>query len=566
MDSLKNIVMRTRATFLVASFLLCGALPALAVPASGTTQSGKILSGKTLPILCYHDVRDDVVGDLDEDPHAVSTRALVEQFDWLLAHGYTPISASRLLAAERGEATLPDRPILLTFDDGFASFHRRVLPLLRAYEFPAVLSVVGSWLEVPAGGTVEYGGEELPRERFLTWDQLREIADSPWVEIASHSYDLHRGVVGNRQGNTQPAANTRELEEGRLETTQEMQLRVAADLRRSRELLEERLGRAPRWMAWPYGEGAGWAFDAAREAGFEASFLLGDETAVLDGSGRWQRILVADNPSLAQWVWQIRRPAEPEPIRALALSLADLRTAGGEAALSRLLDRAVELSVGAVYLEADPRTDDPGHANRVAWQLRSRAKVHVWLRLPAATPSGELAEWASRVPVRGWVLDGPSARQPAELERAGAILRRHRTEARVALFASLSSSPSAEGSSGATEMDAILSLLATGGRTTTRPAESGIAVDHVLLRAAEGETTRIVRRLGDRLASSPASLRHRVVLQTPPRPHPDDLLALQARGFLGLAVAVPAGELDAPWLDSIRRWLSAESFPYPRPR
>lgn len=507
--------------------MLCLALVAL--PA--TADDG----GTSLPILCYHDVRDDVEGDLDEDEHAVSTRALVEQFDWLLAHDYTPVSADQMLAAERGEASLPERPILLTFDDGYASFHDRVLPLLRAYRFPAVLSVVGSWLEVPADGAVDYGGRKMPRSRFLTWEQLHDVAASPWVEVASHSYDLHNGLPANAQGNTQPAANSRvfDAEREAFETLAEMRRRVRRDLLRNRELLEERLGRAPRIIAWPYGEAAGWAFDVAREVGFDASLLLGDELVPFEGERDrhhvWQRILVQENPGLGRWVWQLRAPAVTSPIRALHARLSALESADGdEAELSRLLERVSKTGVGAVYVTAGVKAGAGARAaNRIAWQLRTRTGVHVWLRLPAGLEEDALAEWASFVPVRGWLLETSDA---TELERAREILARYRTVARVAAVAG-------------TLQDGMALLHRQG------------SVDHVVV---AGPTAGRADSLPGEL--DPA-LRHRVVFHFGSVPTAERLDALQERGWLSLSVPWPAAGGDA--LEDLRPWISADSFPYP---
>lgn len=51
--------------------------------------------------------------------------------------------------------------------------------------------------------------EEIPRDKILSWGELKEMQDSGFVEIASHSYHLHRGITGNPQGNSEPAATTR---------------------------------------------------------------------------------------------------------------------------------------------------------------------------------------------------------------------------------------------------------------------------------------------------------------------------------------------------------------------
>ena len=99
--------------------------------------------------------------------------------------------------------------MLLSFDDGYASFYTRVYPLLKAFGYPAVLALVGSWLDAPEDATVMYGDQPVPRRNFMSWEQLREVAASGLVEIASHSYALHQGIIANPQGNLEPALTSR---------------------------------------------------------------------------------------------------------------------------------------------------------------------------------------------------------------------------------------------------------------------------------------------------------------------------------------------------------------------
>ncbi len=75
--------------------------------------------------------------------------------------------------------------------------------------FMRVFFLVGSWMEGRPDGTVRYGDKDVPRNRFLSWDQAREMAASGLAEFGSHSYDLHRGVRG--QSARQQPAGRRDL-------------------------------------------------------------------------------------------------------------------------------------------------------------------------------------------------------------------------------------------------------------------------------------------------------------------------------------------------------------------
>ena len=154
--------------------------------------------GRHFVSVAFHDVVDRQE-DLESD--AITSDRLVRFFDWLKGDGWTSITLDDVDAARRGVRRLPDRAILITFDDGYRSVYTRVFPLLLAYRFHAVIGLVGSWMEAPPGGTVLYGTTKVPRDEFLHWDEVREMAATGLVEVASHSYAMHDGVLANPQGN-----------------------------------------------------------------------------------------------------------------------------------------------------------------------------------------------------------------------------------------------------------------------------------------------------------------------------------------------------------------------------
>src|SRR5690606_13632268 len=137
------------------------------------------------------------------------TDHLIEQFAWLRENGYQPVTVDQILEANRGGTPLPDKALLLTFDDGYRSFYTRVFPILQAYQWPAVLAPVGNWIDTPSGQSVDFGGTLTERERFLTWSQISEMSRSGLVEIGAHTDNLHYGVLANPQGNVEPAAAVR---------------------------------------------------------------------------------------------------------------------------------------------------------------------------------------------------------------------------------------------------------------------------------------------------------------------------------------------------------------------
>jgi len=75
-------------------------------------------------VLSYHDIYDN--GGHRADIMAISTKTLIGHFSWLREHGYHVVSLDQILAAQTGKKPLPNKAILLTFDDGYRSVYTRV--------------------------------------------------------------------------------------------------------------------------------------------------------------------------------------------------------------------------------------------------------------------------------------------------------------------------------------------------------------------------------------------------------------------------------------------------------
>lgn len=394
--------------------LLC-ALLCLPVLLAGTAPA-RADTREKLTILSYHEIAEP--GDALVPAFAVTPTQFVRQMDWLRNHGYHFVSLDDVLADADGKRRLPAKAVLITFDDGYQSVYDHAWPILKLFRIPAVITVVGAWQE--ATGSVDFDGKPVPRGKLLSWAALREMRQSGLVEIGSHSFDLHHGVPGNPQGSPQPAATTRRYlaAERRYEDEPAYLARIAADLRRSSDLIRRHTGAAPRVIAWPYGRYNSSVRRLAERQGLRVGLTL-DDGANVAATPLWglRRILVGRGMAL----WDLDReiqlrnrdvPAHSWPRKALHVDLDyiyDPDPAQQERNLDHLLDRIAVMGVNTVYLQAfaDPDGDGAADAvyfpsrhlplradlfNRVAWQIRTRTPVkrlYAWMpllawRLPAA--------------------------------------------------------------------------------------------------------------------------------------------------------------------------------------
>ncbi len=360
--------------------------------------------------ICYHDVKDE----WDDDPMTVSTERLINQFTWLKSHGYHPVSVQDILDARAGKKNLPAKAVLLSFDDGYQNFYHKIYPVLKLFRYPAVFALVTRWMETADGEMVRYGNQLKSRKAFLKWEQVREMMASGLIEIASHSHNLHRGVFGNRQGNSEPAAVTRQYfpDKKRYENDREYRRRILADLKISSDILWQRTGKRPRVIVWPYGAYSREVMNIAKKTGMTVSVGLGSGLNHLSGSLHIQRYLMVDNPPLADFVYDLNHLAEQEPIRVAHVDLDYIYDDDSQQIsrnLSKLLDRIKKMRINTIYLQAFSDPDGDGNAdslyfpnrnmpvradlfNRIAWQLKTRARVNVYAWLPVLSFQTELPE------------------------------------------------------------------------------------------------------------------------------------------------------------------------------
>jgi peptidoglycan/xylan/chitin deacetylase (PgdA/CDA1 family) len=139
--------------------------------------------GTEIPIIMYHSVVKDSsrAGD-----YVVTTDTLEDDIAYLLKEGYTPIFCDEAAKFVQGRGELPDKPIILSFDDGCYNNFYYVLPILEKYKVKATFSVVGEWC-MAAGEEAEPD----PAYSCMDLDNLRSMVLSGYCEIANHSWDMH---------------------------------------------------------------------------------------------------------------------------------------------------------------------------------------------------------------------------------------------------------------------------------------------------------------------------------------------------------------------------------------
>ncbi|WP_083921122.1 poly-beta-1,6-N-acetyl-D-glucosamine N-deacetylase PgaB [Hahella ganghwensis] len=364
-------------------------------------------------VLAYHDLYD-----VNLQParrifaNTVSRDRFVEQLNWIKQNNYHPVSFQQILDAKAGKSKLPENAVLLTFDDGYESFYTTAFPLLKLYQYPAVIALVGKWLEAEPGKEVQYGKTNLDRKHFLNWAQIREMEASGLIEFASHTFNLHYGINANPFANEQPAAVSPEFKavtsggdkNGDYESPKAYEQRLREDFRSTRRQMKTHGLKEPRLLVWPYGAYSQQAIRIAQDEGFHYTFSLDEGyNLVTDSGDHLLRYLMDQEISLSHFDRILRgEPKTPAPRRVLHVDLDyvyDPDPKAQQANIDRLIERVSKYQINTVYLQAFADPDGNGVAdalyfpnrhlpvradifNRVAWQLRSRAGVKIYAWMP----------------------------------------------------------------------------------------------------------------------------------------------------------------------------------------
>lgn len=138
-----------------------------------------------LPVAMYHSITGE--GD-SPSAYVIPPSAFENDLKYLSERGYTAVTITDLANYVLHGGKLPEKPVMLTFDDGFYNNYCNAYPLLKKYHMRAVLSPVGALTEQFSQTS---DTEEHEVWSYCTGTELKEMADSGVIEIQNHSYDLH---------------------------------------------------------------------------------------------------------------------------------------------------------------------------------------------------------------------------------------------------------------------------------------------------------------------------------------------------------------------------------------
>lgn len=237
-----------------------------------------------IPVLMYHKVASG-----KREKYSISPEKFASQMEYLSKKGYQTISPDELLGfikrtsvIKAGRGTLPQRPVLITFDDGYKDNFTHAYPILKRYNFRATIFLITQYIgqkngwskaaspeglpsgQSPSGGGAWPGGED---EEILSWEEIKEMKKEGF-SFGSHTC-THANLL-------------------RLAWH-----KVLPEIEDSKRMLEERLEEPVRFFAYPYGKFDSQLKEMVKEAGYLGAFsTLPGKNGIAEDPFLLRRILI----------------------------------------------------------------------------------------------------------------------------------------------------------------------------------------------------------------------------------------------------------------------------------
>lgn len=198
------------------------------------------LNSKNVPVLLYHHITEGF-----EDESHVTVSTFENQIQLLVEEGFTGISLEELVQFVKYGGTLPEKPVVITFDDGYSSNYQLAFPVLEKYNMKATMFVIGHSV-----GATTYKETETPIIPHFSYQEAQEMIDSGLISIQSHTYDMHQW--GPLEQYPELARSTVLSLTGEKETDYISYL--SADYLKSKEEIEANTSESVHFFAYPLGE------------------------------------------------------------------------------------------------------------------------------------------------------------------------------------------------------------------------------------------------------------------------------------------------------------------------
>jgi len=245
-------VIKYVAVFLMAIAVFCMSFAIYVFYVKKVENVSSINNGKPLYILMYHSILDS---DKRAGEYVITPKMFEADLKYLKEKGYETIVTKNLTDYVENGSPLPEKAVVITFDDGYYNNYSYAYPLLKKYEMKGVLSVIGYHTEA-------YSKEKTFNNNYshVTWKMIKEMADDGVFEIQNHTYNLHN--LNKRKG----------ILKQKAESDKEYEKMLKSDIEKTQKLLKINCGITPNAFTCPFGAVNEKALDIIKSMGFKATY------------------------------------------------------------------------------------------------------------------------------------------------------------------------------------------------------------------------------------------------------------------------------------------------------
>ena len=227
------------------------------------TSKAEESEGVRVPIIMYHQVTKK---SSRRGKYTVMYEEFENDMKYIKEKGYTTIDMTDLIDFVYGKKKLPEKPIIITLDDGFESVYEYVYPLLKELDMCAVASIVGEYTTF----FTENPDHDITYS-YLDWNEVEELTKTDVIEIQNHSYNLHKNN-GSRHG----------ISKKHDEDVAAYNTEVGADILKMQNIMKEKTNYIPNTLTFPFGAYKNETILLAKSLGFKAALLCEERVNIIN--------------------------------------------------------------------------------------------------------------------------------------------------------------------------------------------------------------------------------------------------------------------------------------------
>lgn len=215
-----------------------------------------------LPVVMYHGILNDAKY---QGTYVISPSQFESDLKTIREKSYTTVTVQDLVEYVYNNRPLPEKPIMLTFDDGYYNNYLYAYPLLKKYGYKAVISPIAYYSEYFSNTE-----EKVSATYFhCNWQQLKEMMESGYVEVQNHSYNMHaeKGRLG--------------LQFKKNESENDYRTIIKKDITTAQEMFQENLQITPTAFVYPFGEFNAVSEKVIKELSFKCSMICAEKMNVI---------------------------------------------------------------------------------------------------------------------------------------------------------------------------------------------------------------------------------------------------------------------------------------------